>query len=565
MSRKAPGGGILPVEGIFFRFIHPSRRRWQRFLMLACVAGASIPVIDNAIARSRHPSGSQYPRHWGDHEDSGRQADRQHSRNRGASEKKQKQPEEAAAPSGPMFFVVSLGRQHVSVYSNDGLYARAPVSTGMPGHPTPMGIFNILGKERLHHSNIYSGAPMPFMQRITWSGVAMHEGMLPGYAASHGCIRLPHDFARRMFGITQGNERVIITRQDIAPAPFTHAKLPVPALLPEPGPENMSISARILRNAFATSDGAAERVSIKADGSEAQPGGTGQKLLNPLEYAKAMKALAAKKAEEAAAAASPARIAIQAKAKEMQVATVDLKKAQVALLNAKDRLAGAERQLTKASGDGALNAANAAKAEAEAKVKEAEAQVETAQRAKAEKDEEWATALKAYKDLDGIQRSAADGVKAWSRRLAPVSVFISRKTQRLYVRQNYMKVFDVPVTIRDPEKALGTHLYMAMPPVKGAPSDAPRLRWLVLTLPEASADTDRPRKRRSPYYDDDDDSPRVAAPTTSASAALDRIEVAPEVAGKISEMLWAGGSLIVSDSGISRETDDYSDFVILTR
>ncbi len=317
-----------------------------------------------------------------------------------------------------------------------------------------MGIFNIIGKERLHHSNIYSGAPMPFMQRITWSGVAMHEGVLPGYPASHGCIRMPHDFAKRMFGVTQGNERVIITRQDIAPAPFSHAKLPVPALLPEPGPENMNISARILQNALATSDGAAEKIAIKADGKRSSPGGTGQKLLNPHEFAKAMKALAAKKAEETAAAANPARSAIQAKAKEMQAANVDLQKAQVALMNAKDRLAAAERQLKKASGDEAVNAANAAKTEAEAKVKEAEAQVETAQRAKAAKEEEWAAALKAYKDLDGVQRAAADGVKFWNRRLSPVSIFISRKTQRLYVRQNYVKVFDVPVTIRDPENRL---------------------------------------------------------------------------------------------------------------
>ena len=465
-----------------------------------------------------------------------------------------------------MFFVVSLGRQHVSVYSNDGLYARSPISTGMPGHPTPMGIFNILGKERLHHSNIYSGAPMPFMQRITWSGVAMHEGALPGYPASHGCIRLPHEFASRMYGVTQGNERVIITRQDIAPAPFSHAKLPVPALLPEPGPDNMNpISAHILQNALATSDGAAEKVAIKADGGDAQPGGAPHKLLNPLEYAKAMKVLAAKKVEEAAAAASPARTAIQVKAREMQMATVDLKKAQIALKSAKDRLEAADRQLSKASGDAAVNAANAAKTEAETKVKETEAQVEAAQRTKAQKDDEWGGALKAYKELDSIQRSAAEGVKIWNRRLAPVSVFISRKTQRLYVRQNFLKVFDVPVTIRDPEKPLGTHLYMAMPPAKGGTAEAPKLRWLVLTLPEGSADTDRPRKRHSRYYDDDDDSPRVAAPATSASTALDRIEMPPEVAGKISEMLWSGGSLIVSDSGISHETDDYSDFVILTR
>jgi len=564
MSRQAPGGGIFSVEAIFFRFFHPSPRRWRRFLVLACVAGASIPLIDTAIARSRHRADYQDPRHRADAGDPRRQADRQHSRHRGVSEKKQK-PVEEAAPSGPMFFIVSLGRQHVSVYSNDGLYARAPISTGMPGHPTPVGIFNILGKERLHHSNIYSGAPMPFMQRITWSGVAMHEGVLPGYPASHGCIRLPHDFAKRMFGVTQGNERVIITRQDIAPAPFSHAKLPVPVLLPEPGPDSMSISARILQNALATSDGAAEKVAIKADGREGQPGGATQKLLNPLEYAKAMKVLAAKKAEEAAAAASPARSAIQAKAKEMQIATVDLKKAQIALNIAKDRLEAADRQLKKASGDAAMNAANAAKAEAETKVKEAETHVEAGQRTKAQKDDEWAATLKVYKELDNVQRLAAEGVKIWGRRLAPVSVFISRKTQRLYVRQNYLKVFDVPVTIRDPEKPLGTHLYMAMPPAKSSAADAPKLRWLVMTLPEASADTDRPRKRHSRYYDDDDDSPRVPAPATSASTALDRIEFPAEVAGKISEMLWTGGSLIVSDSGISRETDDYSDFIILTR
>jgi len=557
MSRQAPGGGIFSVEAIFLRSFHPSRRRWRRLLILAFVASGSIPLIDDAIARSRHRAGYEEPPHHADH---------QNNRHRGAPDKKQKPEEAAAAPSGPMFFVVSLGRQHVSVYSNDGLYARAPISTGMPGHPTPMGIFNILGKERLHHSNIYSGAPMPFMQRITWSGVAMHEGVLPGYPASHGCIRLPHEFARRMYGVTQGNERVVITRQDVAPAPFSHPKLPVPAFLPEPGPDNMNtISAHILQNALATSDGAAERVAIKANDGEAQPGGAPQKLLNPLEYAKAMKILAAKKAEEAGAAASPARTVIQAKAKEMQTATVDLKKAQIALSNARDKLQAAERQLNKASGDAAVNAANAAKTEAETKVKGAEAQVETVQRAKAQKDDEWGAALKTYKDLDNIQRSAAEGVKIWSRRLAPVSVFISRKTQRLYVRQNFLKVFDVPVTIRDPEKPLGTHLYMAMPPAKGGATEAPKLRWLVMTLPEASADTDRSRKRHSRYYDDDDDSPRVPAPSTSASTALDRIEMPPEVAAKISEMIWTGGSLIVSDSGISRETDDYSDFVILTR
>jgi lipoprotein-anchoring transpeptidase ErfK/SrfK len=535
------------VERLFFHALHSSSRRWLRFFLLAFAAGASVTLIDAAAARSRRHS-SEVP------------------------EKKQKaKAEEPAPPSGPMFFVISLGRQHVSVYSNGGLYARAPVSTGRPGHPTPMGLFTIIGKERLHHSNIYSGAPMPYMQRITWSGVAMHEGVLPGYPASHGCIRMPHEFAQRIFGLTQGNERVIVTREDIAPAPFSHARLPVPALLPEPGPEReASISVRILQNALssggASQTSGAEKVSVKADGSEARPEGEARKLLNPHDFAVAMKAKAAKNAQEAAAAANPARIAISAKAKEMQAASVDLRKAMVALINAKDRLEGVERQLQKASGDEAVNAANTAKAEAEAKVKEAEAQVETVKRAKAQKDDEWGAALQAYKDLDGVQRAAAEGVKFWNRRLSPVSIFISRKTQRLYVRQNNAKVFDVPVAIRDPEKPFGTHLYMAMPPEKGSGADPARLRWLVLTLPESSLDTDRPRRRHSQYYDlDDEDAPRTPAPAVSASAALDRIEVPADVAEKISQMVWAGGSIIVSDSGISRETDDDTDFIILTR
>ena len=449
---------------LFIDLFYPSSRRWLRFSLLAVAAGASLTLIDGAAARSR--------RHSGD-----------------VPEKKQKaKAEEPTPPSGPMFFVISLGGQRVSVYSSDGLYARAPVSTGRPGHPTPMGIFNIIGKERLHHSNIYSGAPMPYMQRITWSGVAMHEGVLPGYPASHGCIRMPHEFAQRMFGVTQGNERVIITRQDIAPAPFSHARLPVPALLPDPAQESQaSISGRLLQNALASSGretGGAEKVSVKAEGSEAQPEGEARKLLNPHDFAVAMKAKAAKNAQDVASAASPARAAISARAKEMQAASVDLKKALVAFINAKERLEGAERQLQKASGDAAVNAANAAKAEAEAKVKEAEAQVETAKRAKAQKDDDWAAALQAYKDFDGVQRAAADSVKFWNRRLSPVSVFISRKTQRLYVRQNYAKVFDVPVTIRDAEKPLGTHLFMAMPPEKGGAADPARLRWLVLTIPE---------------------------------------------------------------------------------
>jgi L,D-transpeptidase catalytic domain len=137
-------------------------------------------------------------------------------------------------PKGPMQIVVSIDSQKVTLFSDGVRVAQGPVSTGVPGHPTPMGVFSIIEKDRYHHSNIYSNAPMPYMQRITWSGVALHEGVLPGYPASHGCIRMSQDFAKKLWPVTNLGVRVIVTRSDLAPADFAHPKLFVPKLKPEP-------------------------------------------------------------------------------------------------------------------------------------------------------------------------------------------------------------------------------------------------------------------------------------------------------------------------------------------
>src|SRR5215470_10342066 len=120
---------------------------------------------------------------------------------------------------------VSIARQQLTLYENGQPIAHSPVSTGTAGHPTPTGIFSVIGKEIFHRSNIYSGAPMPYMQRITWSGVAMHAGVLPGYPASHGCIRLPHDFAVRLFGLTRMGARVLVVPHDVTPQTFESATL----------------------------------------------------------------------------------------------------------------------------------------------------------------------------------------------------------------------------------------------------------------------------------------------------------------------------------------------------
>ena len=113
----------------------------------------------------------------------------------------------------------------MKIYDANGLFAETPISTGMRGHSTPMGAFSVIQKQKLHHSNIYSGAPMPYMQRITWSGIAIHAGVLPGYPASHGCIRMPMAFAIKMYGWTRMGARVIVTPGEITPASFSHPLL----------------------------------------------------------------------------------------------------------------------------------------------------------------------------------------------------------------------------------------------------------------------------------------------------------------------------------------------------
>lgn len=110
----------------------------------------------------------------------------------------------------PVTLAVSIAMQRLYVYRGNELVAVTTVSTGRPGHRTPLGDFTILQKRRWHRSNIYSNAPMPFMQRLTWTGIAIHAGHLPGYPASHGCIRVPLSFARALFGMTAMGEAVSV-------------------------------------------------------------------------------------------------------------------------------------------------------------------------------------------------------------------------------------------------------------------------------------------------------------------------------------------------------------------
>ncbi|MGD9501650.1 MAG: pentapeptide repeat-containing protein, partial [Methyloceanibacter sp.] len=143
-------------------------------------------------------------------------------------------PEKApAAPApdivDPLMLVVSLDRQQLDIYRGTELVTSSKISSGKPGHDTRPGVFSIIEKRRYHHSNLYSGAPMPWMQRMTWSGTALHAGVVPGYPASHGCVRLPFSFAPKLFKMTNVGENVVVAQGKVVPKPLDHPNLFQPA------------------------------------------------------------------------------------------------------------------------------------------------------------------------------------------------------------------------------------------------------------------------------------------------------------------------------------------------
>jgi hypothetical protein len=456
--------------------------------------------------------------------------------------------------NGPLFAVISIGDQHVSFYGSDGLVAKAPVSTGMRGHPTPTGVFSIVQKQRWHESNIYSGAPMPFMQRITWSGVAMHAGVLPGYPASHGCIRMPGGFAQRIYGSTQIGQRVIVSPRDIAPAPIAHKTLPVPYLQPADASAQASIKPEeptgTLPQQKPEQAGVLEPVSLTAEPAA--------KPRNPQEVAQAMKRDANEKMKAASAATRAANLLAMTKTTEVRLATRKLAAAEAAFDRANDKLAAAARKLEKAEGEEAIAKA----AEAKTAVGDAQRALSDAQGAKDTKEQEQAAARTAAELAKAAGKRGADALAEANRRLKPLSMFISRKTGRLYVRQDFAPLFDAPVTFSDPERPIGTHVYVGM----SALEDGSALKWVSLSMPPEAEPKPASRVgKRSRAANEETPAAAPALPPETASGALDRITIPDETMGRLAELSWVGASLIVSDHGISGETGESTDFIILTR
>jgi hypothetical protein len=401
-------------------------------------------------------------------------------------------PTETTAPreaGEPIMAIVSIETQQVTFYDSEGWILRAPVSTGTTGRETPAGVFAVIEKDKDHHSTLYDDAWMPNMQRITWNGIALHGGPLPGYAASHGCVRMPYEFAEDLFDKTWIGMRVIISPNDATPVEFSHPALFVP----------------------------------KAEALAAAP---------------ARAETLAREAAEAVKAADEAKKAAATSARETASLTASLRKLEWLKTRADAELAFADKTLAAAKTDQARARAGEQKQKAALKAEEAGTQLDTA---KADAKSKLDVAAAAKDATKAAQTKKADTAKAASEAklaLEPVSVYISRATQKLYVRRNTHKpwpdggeVFDatieVPVMIRNPDKRIGTHVFTAM-----ARNDA-GLRWTAVTI------------------DNGDD----------AKDALDRITIPQDVLHRIAPTALPRSSIIVSDEPLSRETNYRTEFV----
>ncbi len=403
------------------------------------------------------------------------------------------QPKEATAPreaGEPIMAIVSIKTQQVTFYDAEGWILRAPVSTGVKERETPAGVFAVIEKDKDHHSSMYDDAWMPNMQRITWNGIALHGGPLPGYAASHGCVRMPFGFAEKLFNKTRIGMRVIISPNDAAPVEFSH-----PALL-TPTAE-----------------------AIAAAPAHAEP--------------------LAREAAEAAKVAVETKKAAAAAARETASLASSLRKLELLKRSADAEFASADKALAAAKTDQAKARAEDRRQKAAAKATEAVTQLDTAKAGAKSKLDAAAAAKDAAKAAETKQAASAKAASEAKLALEPVSVYISRATQKLYVRRNTHKpapdgggeVFDatieVPVTIRNPDKRIGTHVFTAM-----ARKDA-GLRWTAVTI------------------DDADD----------AKNALDRITIPRDVLDRIGPTALPRSSIIVSDEPLSAETNYRTEFV----
>ena len=479
-------------------------------------------------------------------------------------------PQAAPAVPDPLIIVVSLRKQRLTVFNKDGHVTDSPISSGQPEFPTPTGVFSIIGKEVDHESNIYDGASMPFMQRLTWTGTAMHAGNLPGYAASHGCVRLPHGFSERLFGMTQINTRVIVTREDAAPQPISHPNLFAPPAAPPAQDQPMvsAVASRVASLAGVTPAMAAlgpvtgpNQLPLTAKAKVRFAETT--KLYDAIKPAEAARAAVWEQVKAANRALEAAKSDINSLDSVIDDAEADVEKAKKAKVKAEAQLATVMRKAENARTPEAIDALGTAEDAAEARLLDLsdkhDAAVDTAIKlqsgmpvlreklrlaevARRALDDDLKKSNQALKDAQGAHVLAKREDFRYSK---PVSVLVSRKDQRLYVRQGFEPVLEVPVTIENPEQPFGTHVFTAMGVKDGA-----KLEWSVVSLGAPRVDDRKSKQNQA---------------TASASKALDRIQFPPEALDAIADVIKPGSSLIISDDGNSQYFGNGTDFSVNVR
>ncbi|MCC7252305.1 L,D-transpeptidase family protein [Hyphomicrobium sp.] len=498
---------------------------------------------------------------------------------------------------GPLLMQVSLNEQRMYIYDANGLVTQTRISSGRAGHETPKGIYSILEKKVDHTSNIYLDAKMPHMQRLTMTGIALHGGVVPGYPASGGCVRLPFDFARRFFNLTDINQRVVIAPDVQSPTTFEHsllfASLPSVAHAGPTGDRAEGPGANAVRvgvdvaetllgvtSAHAATEPPGRTLESAAEARRAERQGlvdditeAGERRAKAAEGEKA----AARAIGDAKAAAKAARSAANGAAREAYKAKAALQSQERALKKVVSRIPNnpakmrADRLETLRAQEAELRSGIAPREEEVRRT--AEAAKDAADKA-ATADKAVAAAVAGLKEAKAEIKNAAAAETAAKKAVAtfdrqeqnrglPVSVFISSKTGLIQVRQGFEAVLEVQASIADPDVPLDTFVFTAVGWKDDSKTD---LRWTATEVNEHSTrigsgdvEVDNKGKRKSQSVP-----PPPETDVARAARTLDRISIPKEASERIAEVVKPGSTLIVSSYDVARSETRYAgtDFIV---
>lgn len=517
-----------------------------------------------------------------------------------------KAQETAAAPrsNSPLIIVASLRNQRLRVFDVDGEITSSRISSGRPGFATPTGVFSILEKKVQHRSNIYAGAEMPYMERLTWSGIALHAGVVPGYRASHGCVRLPHSFARTLYSMTKLGGRVVITATDAEPVAFSSPKLFKPLPLDDKTAMKLGSSGhpRVAVNdkpddtttdalpdfplLIGISPALARAVADMPRDPQRRPATRVEvdqlmqeritRLQATLKSADAAQTAALAKIDESAKEFAQAERQLQDAQRSGEPLRAAVKNAELrqqdairafsafmssgtgssltpdAMLDREADLENAVLQATRDADDARTNAAKTEWSFAEVQARYSAA--------KAARDNVSIALRNAQTDLISAKRELADANNDVRLRSKSISVFVSLRAQRLYVRQGTEPVLEAPISVAPLPGPVGTHVFTAM----RYGEDPNTFDWrLVSAQVPAAGKTflDDVRKRRG-----DAAAPSGNLSVRMATAALSAFTIPDDIMSMISERARPGASLIVSDRELpDHENGSGTEFVVLTK